>query len=59
MLEWISQNVATIIICAALIGIVTAIIASMVRNKLKGKSSCGCVCGCADCPMSSSCHSGK
>ena len=59
MIEWISQNVATIIICAALIGIVTAIIASMVRNKLKGKSSCGCGCGCADCPMSSSCHSGK
>lgn len=57
MLEWISQNIATIIICAALIGVVAAIIAGMVRNKLKGKSSCGC--GCSDCPMSSSCHSGK
>ncbi|MGN0611572.1 MAG: FeoB-associated Cys-rich membrane protein [Ruminiclostridium sp.] len=57
MLEWISQNIATIIICAVLIGVVAAIIAGMVRNKLKGKSSCGC--GCADCPMNGSCHSGK
>ena len=57
MLTWISENIANIIICAVLIAVVAAIIVSMIRNKKKGKSSCGC--GCADCPMGSTCHSKK
>lgn len=55
MYTWISENIATIITCMILIAVVAAIIVSMVRGKKKGKSSCGC--GCADCPMSGSCHS--
>ena len=57
MFAWISENIATILICAALIAIVAAIICGMVRSKKTGKSSCGC--GCADCPMSGSCHPKK
>ncbi len=57
MFAWISENIATILICAALIAIVAAIICGMVRSKKKGKSSCGC--GCTDCPMSGACHSEK
>ena len=57
MLTWLSQNIANIIICAVLIAIVAAIIINMVKNKKKGKSSCGC--GCTDCPMSGACHSKK
>lgn len=57
MLTWISENIATIIICMVLIAVVTAVIASMVRSKKKGKSSCGC--GCANCAMKDSCHSKK
>lgn len=57
MLAWLKANIATIIICAALIGIVAAIIAGMVRNGKKGKSSCGC--GCKDCPFGGSCHTEK
>lgn len=57
MLEWISENIGTIIICTVLVAAVAAIIISMVRNKKKGKTSCGC--GCSECPMSGSCHSGK
>ena len=57
MITWLTDNIATIIICAVLIAVVAAIIIHMVKNKKKGKSSCGC--GCADCPMSSSCHSDK
>ena len=53
MLAWLTENIATIIICAVLIAVVSAIIVSMIKNKKKGKSSCGC--GCADCPMSGSC----
>ena len=54
MLAWISDNIATVIICAVLVIIVAAIIIGMVRDKKKGKSSCGC--GCSSCPMSGSCH---
>ena len=57
MHTWLTDNIATIIICAVLIAVVAAIIIHMVKNKKKGKSSCGC--GCADCPMSSPCHSDK
>lgn len=57
MLAWISENIATIIICAVLMAVVAAIIAGMIRDRKKGKSSCGC--GCSDCPMSGSCHPKK
>lgn len=57
MLTWISENIATIIICVILLAIVAAVIGKMVRDKKKGKSSCGC--GCANCAMNGSCHSKK
>ena len=57
MLAWLKDNIAAIIICAALIAVIAAIIVSMVRNNKKGKSACGC--GCADCPMGGSCHPKK
>ncbi|MGN1445555.1 MAG: FeoB-associated Cys-rich membrane protein [Eubacteriales bacterium] len=57
MFAWILGNIATIIICAVLIAVVAAIIVGMVKNKKKGRSSCGC--GCSDCPMSGSCHQNK
>ena len=57
MLAFISDNIATIIICAVLIAAVAAIIVGMVKNRKKGKSSCGC--GCADCPMGGTCHFNK
>lgn len=55
MLTWVAANLATILICLVLIGIVAAIIVSIVKGKKKGKSACGC--GCASCPMSGSCSS--
>ena len=55
MFAWIAANLATILICAGLLAVVAAIVIGMVRNKKKGKSSCGC--GCAECPMSGACHS--
>ena len=55
MLDWVIGNIWTIIICAVLIGIVTAIIVNMVRKKRKGKSMV-CSCGsCGNCPMSGQC----
>lgn len=56
MLAWITNNIWTIIICAVLIAVVTAIIVSMVKKKKQGKSVV-CNCGnCKSCPMSGSCH---
>ena len=57
MLTWIMENMATIIISAVLVLMVAAAIASIVRGKRKGKSSCGC--GCAGCAMSGVCHPEK
>lgn len=53
MLQWLSQNLATIIICLMITAVVTAIIIKKVKDKKQGKSSCGC--GCSGCPMSSVC----
>ena len=55
MIEWLSQNIATIVICLVLLGIVVAIIVNMINNKKKGKTSCGC--GCSNCALKGTCHS--
>ena len=56
MLQWISSNIWTLIICAVLIAVVSAIIVGMVKKKKQGKSVV-CSCGnCKSCPMSGSCH---
>ena len=57
MLIWIKAHLATVIISAVLLVIVAAIIVSIVKDKRRGKSSCGCKC--ASCPMSGSCHNKK
>lgn len=54
MLIWFSENIGTIAISIALIAMVAGVIAVMVKDRKKGKSSCGC--NCAHCPMSGSCH---
>lgn len=57
MLAWISENIATIIVCAVLIAIVALIIVRLIRNKKQGKTSCGC--GCSNCPSAGICHQSK
>ena len=54
MLTWLTANLGTIIITLILIGIVTAIIISMKKDKKKGMTSCGC--GCQNCAMHGMCH---
>lgn len=54
---WLMANLATILICAVLVAVVVLIILSMIRDKKRGKSSCGC--GCSGCAMSDVCHSQK
>lgn len=51
---WLTENLATVILSAVLVAIVTLIILHLVKNRRRGKSSCGCSCG--SCPMNGSCH---
>lgn len=44
MFNWIARNLSTIIICLVLAAVVALIIVSLVKDKRKGKSSCGCKC---------------
>lgn len=51
------EHLPTIIVIAVLLIAVAAIIGGMVKNKKKGKSSCGCSCG--SCSMSGVCSAGR
>ncbi len=57
MLDWITENLSTIVVSLILVLVVAAIIRKLVRDKKKGKSSCGC--NCAHCAMAESCHKPK
>lgn len=52
MLIWLQNNLSTLIVGVVLLAIVALVCLSMVRNKRKGKSSCGC----KDCALSDKCH---
>ena len=54
MLTWLTANLANILIVLALAALVAVIIATMIRDKKKGRSSCAA--GCAHCAMRGSCH---
>lgn len=54
MLEFLKQYWSTILVGIVLAGIVALIIAKMIRNRKKGKRSCGC--GCENCPSAGMCH---
>lgn len=54
MFDWIAQNLGTLFISTVLIAIVTSIIISLIRQKKRGKSSCGC--NCAHCALHGQCH---
>ena len=57
MLHWISANLGTIVIAGVLLAVIVLISIQLIRDKRKGKSSCGC--NCAHCAMAGQCHGGK
>lgn len=57
MLTWLIDNLSKVLISLALAAVIAAIIAVMIRNQKKGKSSCGC--GCSGCSMTGNCHPAK
>lgn len=55
MLSWLSQYLGTIIICLVLVAVFGLLVWSLIRDKKKGKSSCGGCC--SSCAMGCHCHS--
>ncbi|MBQ6543271.1 MAG: FeoB-associated Cys-rich membrane protein [Clostridia bacterium] len=54
MLQWLSANLGTILVCVVLAFIVAGVIRSLIKDKRKGKSACGN--NCAHCAMAGKCH---
>ena len=54
MIEWITENIGTIIAGLILLAVVGLAAASVISDKLKGRSTCGS--NCAHCAMAGSCH---
>lgn len=54
MLEFLLSNLGTIIVGVILLAIVAVIVFKVVKDKKKGKPSCGC--NCANCPSACNCH---
>lgn len=57
MISFISNNIGTIIAFVIILAIVIMAFGVLVKDKKKGKSSCGC--NCAHCAMAGSCHKTK
>ncbi len=57
VIDWLIANIGTISVGALVVAVVTLVIALMVRDKKKGRSSCGC--SCASCPMAGKCHTAE
>lgn len=54
MLSWLSQYLGTIIICLVLVVVFGLLLWSLIRDKKKGKSSCGGCC--SSCAMGCHCQ---
>lgn len=57
MLQFLSENIATIIVGAIVLALVAIVVWKMASDKKKGKSSCGA--GCVQCPNAAYCHPQK
>lgn len=54
LIEFLKNNIGTIIVAAILLGVALAIIVTSIKNKKQGKTSCGC--NCSGCAMSCLCQ---
>lgn len=57
MIDFLINNIGTIIVGLILLAVLVLISAKMVRDKRHGKTSCGC--GCEHCQNAEYCHGGK
>ena len=56
-MEFIKNNLGTIVVLVILLAVVTLIVIRLVKNKRNGKTSCGC--GCEYCENAKYCHKNK
>lgn len=56
MMNWLSANLASLVVGFVVAAIVSLIIVKMIRDKKQNKSTCGC--SCSGCPGASYCHKG-
>lgn len=54
MIAFLIDNLATVLISAALVAVVAVISAYLIKKKRSGQTSCGC--GCTGCSAASICH---
>lgn len=54
MLDFLVSNGSTILVGGLVAALMLAVAVKMIKDKKKGKSSCGC--HCADCPSVGMCH---
>ena len=54
MISWITANIGTLVAAAFVTAVIIAACYVLIKDKKKGKSSCGS--GCAHCPMAGRCH---
>ena len=54
MIQWLEQNMGTILVSLLLLLVVCLIIRRLWKDRKQGKSSCGGQCG--SCPMHQTCH---
>ncbi len=54
-MTWFAENIGTIIVILVLAAIVVSISVKLLRDRRKGKSTCGS--NCAHCALGGQCHS--
>lgn len=54
MLQFLNENIATIIVGAIVFALIATVICKMISDKRNGRSSCGA--GCKQCPNAAYCH---
>ncbi|WP_295090385.1 FeoB-associated Cys-rich membrane protein [uncultured Ruminococcus sp.] len=53
-MAWLSGNIGTILVGLLVCGLVVLAVGKLVRDRRRGKSSCGC--SCSQCPNSGICR---
>ncbi len=57
MLAFLQNNIGTVLVGIILAAVIAVIVIKMLKDRKKGKSSCGC--GCENCPSANMCHKSK
>ena len=57
VIDWLVANGGSVAVGVVVLAVIAAIVAGMIKNRKKGKSTCGC--GCASCALSGQCHANK